>query len=271
MQIDIYDAGFYDRPLTVETGDYGYGGGGEADMRYTLYAPDGTPLIHTDNPPASCNTGWAGGDGIWNVDPEDSSPNTRNQWYSFCDINSTTPGRYILQVETLGIGNAINQFAIRAYSMSGPEPAVQGINDIGIYANIDAGSSTFYFAKVDEIHAGKSLELSIFDPGDAGGNNYITILDPYGNVPSCSWVVTREDGSIQETGSGSCTVDASGQTYNSDMVTLTIDLAAGYTCNPAGAYGGCWWRVTYDYDGAAHDRTTWGARIIGNPIHLVNN
>ena len=26
LQIDIYDAGFYDRDLTVETGDYGYGG-----------------------------------------------------------------------------------------------------------------------------------------------------------------------------------------------------------------------------------------------------
>ena len=124
LMIDIYDAGFYNRSLTVETGDYDYGSGSTADLRYSFYAPDLTPLIHTDNPPASCSSGWAGSDGIWDVDPEDTSPNTKNQWYSFCDIAATTPGRYILQVETLGTGEAINQYALRAYAMSGADPAV---------------------------------------------------------------------------------------------------------------------------------------------------
>ena len=271
LMIDIYDAGFYNRSLTVETGDYDYGSGSTADLRYSFYTPDLTPLIHTDNPPASCSSGWAGSDGIWDVDPEDTSPNTKNQWYSFCDIAATTPGRYILQVETLGTGEAINQYALRAYAMSGADPAVQGINDIGIYANIDAASSTFYLAEIEETHAGKSLEVVIFDPGDANGDNFITIYDPYGSVPFCSWVVTEEDGGIQETGSGSCVIDASDKTYNSDLVTLTIDLDPTYTCNSAGAFGGCWWEINYDYENQAHDRTTWSARIVGNPIHLVTN
>ena len=128
-----------------------------------------------------------------------------------------------------------------------PKPA-GGINDIGIFANINAASSTFYFANVDDVHAGKQLEMTIYDPGDANGDNFITILDPYGVTPNCSWVVTREDGSTQETGSGSCVIDATDRTYNGDVVTLTIDLPGTYTCNPAGAYGGCWWRVNYDYE-----------------------
>ena len=102
LAIDIYDAGYYERGLTVETGDDDLGSGGVVDMRFTLFRPDGMPLIHTDNPAASCSTGSAGGNGIWDVDPEDTSPNTRNSWFNFCTIGSgsTTSGRYVLQVQS---------------------------------------------------------------------------------------------------------------------------------------------------------------------------
>ena len=273
LDIDIYDAGFYERGLTVETGDYDFGNGSEVDMRFTLFEPDGTPLNHTDNPPASCSSGGAGSDGIWNVDPEDSSPNTRNVWYNFCTIGSgaTTSGRYVLQVQSLGNGYATNHYGIRANAISGSNPAVQGINDISIFANVDGGSSTFYFAEVVEAHAGKQLQMVVFDPGEGSGTNTITFIDPYGATPNCSYVATYPDGSVFETGSGSCSIDASNARLNTMVVTVTIDLAPTYTCNPAGSFGGCWWQANFAYASQSHDRTTWEARIVGNPIHLVND
>lgn len=274
LDIDVYDAGFYERgSWSVGTGDRQYGapGTGQVDMRFTLYQPDGTPLDHTDNPPASCSSGWGGSNAVWNVDPEDTSPNTQDSWFNFCTIGATIPGRYILQVESLGDGYATNQYALRARALSGPDPAVQGINDISIFANISGGSSTFYFAEVEEVHAGKELELKIFDAGEGSGTNTITIFDPYGNVPNCTWTSVRPDGSTEYSGSGACNIDASNAKHDKNMVTLTIDLGAGYTCNPAGAFGGCWWRARFSYQNQAHDRTVWQARIVGNPIHLVNN
>lgn len=277
LTIQVYDAGFYERgSWSVGTGDREYGGipgTGQVDMRFSLFAPDGTPLIHTDNPTASCNSGWANGSGVWNVDPEDSSPDTEDSWFTFCNINpgATTPGRYVMQVQSVGVGHATNQYAIRAYAGSGPDPAVQGINDISVFANITGGSSNFYMAEIDEVHAGKELELKIFDAGEGSGTNTITIFDPYGVVPSCSWESERPNGTIEYSGSGTCAIDASDAKHNENMLTITIDLGAGYTCNPGGSFGGCWWTATFAYQNQAHDRTVWEARIIGNPIHLVND
>ena len=76
---------------------------------------------------------------------------------------------------------------------------------------------------------------------------------------------------MEYSGSGACNIDASNAKHDKNMVTLTIDLGSGYTCNPAGAFGGCWWQARFTYQNQAHDRTVWQARIVGNPIHLVNN
>jgi hypothetical protein len=272
LDIDLYDAGYYNRSgFSSETGDYNYGGGGYGGVTtsWSVYAPDSTPLDPTDNPIATCSLGM--GPSV-TLAPESSSPNTRNQWNRLCRINSTVPGRYILNVRSTGNGYATNQYSIRATSLSGPNPSISGINDISIFVNVN-GSATFYLAKVDEIHAGKDLEVVIFDPGDANGTNRITIRDPYNNIPWCSFQVERADGSIEDTGSGGCTIDATKPThdYNEDIVRVTIPLPAGYTCNPAGAYGGCWWRITYEYQNQPSDRTVWEARIKGNPIHLVQD
>ena len=32
---------------------------------------------------------------------------------------------------------------------------------------------------------------------------------------------------------------------------------------------GCWWKIKIHNEGQAHDRTTWAARITGNPLRLV--
>ncbi len=270
LEIDLYDAGYYDRgTFFSETGDYDYNTGSDVTTTWAVYAPDGTPLDPTDNPLASCSVGLGP---TFTFTPEDSSPNTRNTWATLCRITSTVPGRYILNVRSTGTGYATNQYAIRADTLSGPAPSVSGINDISIFANVN-GTATFYMAEVAEVHAGKDLELVIFDPGDASGTNIITILDPYGNVPFCSFRVENETGAIDDSGSGSCSIDATkpGNDYDADIVRVTIPLPANYTCNAGGAFGGCWWQIRYQYQQQPSDRTVWEARIKGNPIHLVQN
>jgi hypothetical protein len=42
----------------------------------------------------------------------------------------------------------------------------------------------------------------------------------------------------------------------------------GYTCDTTQALG-CWWKILIHNEGQAHDRTTWSARITGNPLRLV--
>ena len=49
-----------------------------------------------------------------------------------------------------------------------------------------------------------------------------------------------------------------------DTGVITIDLA-GY----APPTNNDWWQIRYTFSGTVTDRTTWSARIIGDPVHLV--
>ncbi len=52
-----------------------------------------------------------------------------------------------------------------------------------------------------------------------------------------------------------------------EWVEFRFDVPANYTCSGSG----CWATVTYNFNsGNPTDRTTWGARINGTPIHLLN-
>ena len=108
----------------------------------------------------------------------------------------------------------------------------------------------------------------------SSGNAFITVLDPYGSTAAnCSWeAISWVDGSVEETGS-TCVINATrpAHDFNGDWVRVTVELPASYLCNPVGAFGGCWWQVRLDYNVDPYDRTTWEARIVGNPIHLVND
>ena len=272
--MDLYDAGFYEGSSTSGTGDTGWGLTGPTTT-YTLYEPDGTLFDHTDNPTATCTLGAAGTNGIWVVPPESSSPDTEEHWNGFCGISpgATIPGQYILQVQVNGnYGHALNQFAIRATADSGADPAAYGIDAMSIYANFTGISATFYLAKVDDVHAGKDLEITLFDAGDTNsGSPEIFVLDPTGSVASsCSWTVESwETGPGEDSGS-TCYIDATrpAQDYNGDWIRVTVQLPGDYTCDPA-IPDGCWWKIRLDYDDP-FDRTTWEARIRGNPIHLAN-
>jgi hypothetical protein len=52
---------------------------------------------------------------------------------------------------------------------------------------------------------------------------------------------------------------------------MIIDIPDNYTCNPAAnGNSGCYWKMNLNLQ-TSHDRTTWAARVIGNPVRLVPN
>ena len=118
------------------------------------------------------------------------------------------------------------------------------------------------------------MELSFFDPGEDDGDAFMTVLRPNGTPTDCSWVSHDQDGMVTRRGGpGICkiqTADASLLTsskslFNGQWVTATIDIPDSYTCTT-----NCWWSVDLELN-TPHDRTTWAARVIGNPVRLIPN
>jgi hypothetical protein len=120
---------------------------------------------------------------------------------------------------------------------------------------------------VAPVHRGKTLELKFYDPGEDDANAYMTVKNPAGNTAQCTWVAKNEAGTTVRSGSGNCRIQTSdgNSFFNGLWVTAQVDIPSSYTCTT-----NCWWKMEIQ-NGQPHDRTTWKARIIGNPVHLVPN
>ena len=170
-------------------------------------------------------------------------------------------------------------WALRAVSTDPVnKPRVFGLGKMVIYANVTAGTTLFYLARIDAIHAGKTMVIELFDPGDAAGNSQIEILKP----TTMGYVASTFSYTADATAAGSksgtivsslkTTIGGAGQ-YNNSWVTLTVPFSKTYTAplpasEPAGTQGG-WWKIRYSFDNITTDTTTWQASIRGNPVHLV--
>ncbi len=264
LTVSLYDPGFRARPQDQGTGDFKIGSGPEPTTTYTLHMVDTTPLDPTDNPTVSgCSATYPPGSG-----PQDD-------WDTLCTLSGAlTPGIYVLHVTTSGQGIASNHYSVRATLASSPQPRVYGINDMSIWSNDLTSSSTLYLAEIEDIHAGKKLELQFYDPGDADANSWMSVISPTGGTPNCSWTVWNHNLTAQTKppGSGSCewqTTDESlgsdPRVYNEQWIVATIDLPD----DPADMCGSdCFWKMDLDLS-LPTERTTWRARVIGNPVRLV--
>ena len=180
------------------------------------------------------------------------------------------PGIWALHVQTEGVGAGSNSYSVAAFSGSGPQPRVYGINDMSIWNNQLGGSTDLYLVEVDPIHAGSKLELQFFDPGDAQANSWMSVLDPFGNVPNCAWESRDYNDTVIESGNGACswqTTDTSlpdKRRFNNQWITATIDIPDTYTCNGSD----CFWKMNMNLSDP-NERTVWRARVIGNPVRLV--
>ena len=63
---------------------------------------------------------------------------------------------------------ALNAFAFYA-SATGGSPKIYGLGAMEAYVRLPGGtSSEFYLAQIDAIHAGKTMVVNLWDPGDTG-------------------------------------------------------------------------------------------------------
>ena len=139
---------------------------------------------------------------------------------------------------------------------------------------VDATSSNadFYLAEIAPLHAGKQMEITLFDPGEGG--DYISIKDPNGAFVQFDW--RTQDGHYS--GNNTTRLDVSGCSsmpqigpgrasnckFNERFVVITVDLPADY----ATLYSTYWWKINYKFLSTVTDRSTWSVRILGDPVHL---
>ena len=305
--IDLYDATFCAVDPTKGTGDRWLSDPTfpSVSTYFTLWSdPAATPLDYTDDVAVAQtgtrfeherqsdrsatyrDTNYTYSSGTLFALPDCTTTTYHNKWWTLGTV--TTPGTYRLQITTTMASNpndqkgtsASNKFGVRAVTSSSTwKASVYGLGKMAIYANISNGTTNFYLARIDAVHAGKSMVVSLFDPGDASGTASIQVMKPTstGYTPATfSYTADSNANSCCRSGTNVTsltTVQSGTSRYNNSWVTITIPLPKTYTAplppgEPAGTLGG-WWKIAYTYDSTATDSTTWMVQIRGNPVHLV--
>ena len=106
-----------------------------------------------------------------------------NAWYQLAA--GLPAGTYRLNVTTNVAGNnstnAENMWSAWVKSSSGASQ-VYGQGRMVTYTNLLGGTQRFYLAQIAAVHAGKTMEIKLFDPGDVSGDAFLRILSPNGNA-----------------------------------------------------------------------------------------
>lgn len=302
-QVRLFD------PIFCATGDNGHGGLygagdhwtgrpsgagvviGPVSVTYRLYdakgtpanpADDGAPVATLTYDPGSAtlgdfsgNFGTPANSGLAGAS-DCSGHSAHNQWVTLG--SGLGQSMYRLNVDTssdsdnLAIG-AENLFSIWVHSASAGA-RVYGAGRMAAYTNLDGGLQAFYFAQIEQQHAGKTMVIELFDPGEVSGNGYLRLQTPNGNAydyATFSW--TSDDG---RSGTNVTQIQTSingAAQFNNRLITIEVPLPPTYGStglNPPGDITDepGWWRVEYNVSGG-NDTTTWGVSIRGNPVHLV--
>jgi hypothetical protein len=256
---------------------------------FQVYGADNTPLDTSDNPLLSTTT----------IATNDLL--RKNLWTSLYTWSNPPAGTYYVRIKTAATqtteSRASNGFGLRAYTgvlfsscttisgqagFSSTCPQIHGVGDMSIFANLGGTSgstATFYLAQIDPIHAGKTMQVSLFDAGE--GAQKIEVLDPNGSPATFSWSTlcnppTPPTGGCSGSSVTSINVSGTGtqpytglqstSKYNDRKLTLDIKLPVNYTT----VYGTkVWWQIRYTVGSTSTDRTTWSVNIVGDPVHLV--
>jgi len=291
------------------TGDRWFGGNTEVwsffdlyDSRNTLYDldDDGTPvsssgsLFKTLNPLTDPSMGGPAISGTLQ-DCTSSAGSTgsnaggayHDQWWQMPGTITGGPSGSVFRLHTtttdasnkdgnLG-ANGQNSFALYTDI---PGARIYGLGAMEQYSPLPGGgASIFYLAQIESVHAGKTMEIKLWDVGDTNSlPASLKILQPTatGWAPAnLSWSAARGTSNANAyacdslSGSGTTiTATASGtQYFQGCWLTIDIPLPSDYA-----AYQSGWWKIEYDVggtSGSAFDLTTWQVEIKGNPVHLV--
>lgn len=247
---------------------------------FSLISENGTPLDDSDNfPVPGCTKTYS------ELTPFDLTYLGSVRWNRLCTITTGMPaGRYIVRVTNGAPGSLAadgsNQWGLVAKYTNATAnnglcdgrtnamcPRVYGRDAISVYANTTDGVASFFLAEIPEYHVGKTLELELWDPGEGGSK--IEILQPTGantwGLKTFSWASFNDNGSSHQSGNNVTSVSVTNNVFNGRLLRIRIQLD-GY--NPPA--NNKWWKIQYTFgSGVVTDRTTWSARVIGDPVHLV--
>ncbi|MEA2621513.1 MAG: hypothetical protein QOH61_423, partial [Chloroflexota bacterium] len=197
-----------------------------------------------------------------------------NAWWTLA--SNLAAGRYRVNVNTSSASNlstnAENMWSLWV-NASGSAPQVYGEAKMVAYNNLLGGTQLFYLAQIDAANAGKTVEITLFDPGDVSGNAFLKIKSPNGNAynyASFTWSAddgTSSPGAVTQIQ----TASAGGSFFNDRVIIMDISLPNTYGSTgltPAGETQAGWWKIEYTVSGG-NDTTTWQVGIRGSPVHLV--
>lgn len=309
----IFDPVFCATQVDSGTGDRWFSGSNAVSSFYELYSdPNNTPYDLTDDTLVTTSGGlfrqidaddstMGGSNGANECRQQNSAygdgRDYHNSWYRLNPNNPLTggPNGTTYRIHTTGTdpNNVAQQrstdgeqsFAIYATDDQAPNvyPKVYGLGTMQMFTPLKAAGSPvqseFYMAQIDAVHAGKTLTIGLWDPGDTNpltANLEILIPTANGWAPTTmnyTAAVGTTNGNAtsacnSNTGSGVTSITTATPTSRFNGCWLTIDVAIpnGYQ-----AYQSGWWKIRYTMNGTgtSFDVTTWSAQIRGNPVHLV--
>jgi hypothetical protein len=177
-----------------------------------------------------------------------------------------------------------NSFSVYA-SASGTQPKVYGLGAMQMFTPLSSSggttSSEFYLAQIGAEHAGKTVEVSLWDPGDTNPlTASLQVELPSATVGVWNGATNMSYSAVTGTTNGaavSCsptvispvsqivTANPSSK-FNGCWLTIDVPIPPGYSAPQSG-----WWKIKYTMtgNGTSNDVTTWKVGIKGNPVHLI--
>jgi hypothetical protein len=320
----VFDPGFCATANSKGTGDRWFGTNNAVSSWYELRGTNNTPYVLSDDPliattgslftnlDATDSTMGASGGAECrkSATAYGDGRDYHLSWYLLNPGNPLTggPKGTIYRIHTTGTdpaGSLLSttdgeqSFALFA-SATGGSPRIYGFGAMQMFTPLCAGgysgcpvastttSSEFYLAQIEDVHAGKTVEIQLWDPGDTcstPGSNCLAanlqILIPN----SGGWTATPLDYTAKvgtsnsgvnsacntNTGTGVSSITTSLSTsslgvFNGCWITIRIPVDPNYTAPQDG-----WWKIRYNMTGTgtSNDVTTWKVALLGNPVHLV--
>jgi hypothetical protein len=307
----VYDPGFCQVAVAKGTGDRWFSGSNPVSTFYELYDMQGTSYDLTDDALVASSgtlfrrlkasdatmggTASTADDCKYNVDVRyGDGRDYHNRWYLLASGLSGGANGRLYRIHTTSTDpasatdqrstNGENSFAIFA-SASGANPKVYGLGAMQAFTPLTGSgastvSSEFYLAQIEDVHAGKTIEIRLWDPGDTNPlNAKLQILIPTSDTTwtATPFTYTATQGTTNS-GRAACSsltgsvsqvetnAGATSGTFNGCWLVLRAVIPTTYTAPAEG-----WWKIRYNMTGTgtSNDVTTWTVNIVGNPVHLV--